>query len=133
MEKALFTSKIRLACGAATIIFSAVPAMAQEVAAETPEVTESAPADDASIIVTGTRVNREGYLAPTPVTAIGRDTIEAQAATTIADVLYDIPSVRPSPNFPATSQASGNYVNLRGLGATRTLTLCILRFCGVAG
>lgn len=121
MKKALFTSKIRLACGTAAILL-AVPAMAQEAAPDA-EATESAPADDASIIVTGTRVNREGYLAPTPVTAIGRDAIEAQAATTIADVLYDIPSVRPSPNFPATSQASGNYVNLRGLGATRTLTL----------
>ncbi len=125
MKKALFTSKIRLVCGTAAILLSAVPVMAQEVApeAETSDVSESAAVDDASIIVTGTRVNREGYLAPTPVTAIGRDTIEAQAATTIADVLYDIPSVRPSPNFPATSQASGNYVNLRGLGATRTLTL----------
>ena len=41
----------------------------------------------------------------------------------LSDVIYQIPSVRPAPNPAQTSQASGNYVNLRGFGATRTLTL----------
>lgn len=123
--------RYRLACSTALLLLGTTPAMAQQTEASPGEPGLAAPPQDAAdeaatpgdIVVTGTRVNREGYLAPTPVTAISRDTIDSRAATTIADVLYDIPSVRPSPNFPATSQATGNYVNLRGLGATRTLTL----------
>ena len=54
---------------------------------------------------------------------ISRETLENQAAVVLSDVIYQIPSVRPAPNAAQTSQASGNYVNLRGFGATRTLTL----------
>ena len=75
------------------------------------------------IVVTSTRVGREGYTAPTPLTSITREALENQAAVVLSDVIYQIPSVRPAPNAAQTSQASGNYVNLRGFGATRTLTL----------
>ena len=75
------------------------------------------------VVVTASRVAREGYTAPTPTTSISREALNNQSPVVISDVLYQIPSVRPSPNNTSTSQASGNYVNLRGFGATRTLTL----------
>ncbi|MBA4338145.1 MAG: hypothetical protein C0421_04805 [Hyphomonas sp.] len=124
--------KVQLTCGAAALALLSAHATAQEAPADPasdadPSLTEAV--EDApqkvedKIVVTASRVERLGYTAPTPMTTLSRDDFDAEAADVISDVLYKIPSVRPSPNNTATSQASGNYVNLRGLGATRTLTL----------
>jgi outer membrane receptor for ferrienterochelin and colicin len=114
--------KVRLACGAAALAMVAAPAFAQDEAASD-EQAEEASAQGEAIVVTGSRIAREGYTAPTPITGISSELIESRAATTIADVLFEIPSVRPFRNIAVTSQAAGNYVDLRGFGATRTLTL----------
>ena len=79
------------------------------------------------IVVTGSRVARDGAEAPTPVTVIGADQIEARAATNVADTLNELPSFRPLVT-PATQQAVGGNVgasvlDLRGLGGERTLVL----------
>jgi iron complex outermembrane receptor protein len=101
--------------GLLAVIASGTAASAQTAAPVATNVDE--------VVVTATRVGREGYTAPTPMTSIGRDALENQAAVVLSDVLYQLPSVRPAPNSASTSQASGNYLNLRGFGATRTLTL----------
>lgn len=100
---------------AAALALAGAPSLAVAQTAGEKEVEE--------VVVTATRVAREGYTAPTPTTSITRETLENQAAVVLSDVIYQIPSVRPAPNPSVTSQASGNYVNLRGFGATRTLTL----------
>jgi iron complex outermembrane recepter protein len=116
--------RAQLSCGVAALTLLGSHAYAQDA---TPEAVPQEEAEEARIeqkvVVTASRVAREGYTAPTPLTTISRETLDAQAADVISDILYEIPSVRPSPNNTSTSQASGNYVNLRGLGATRTLTL----------
>lgn len=114
--------KVRLACGAAGLAIVASPVYAQQDPAPD-AATQGTTANDTTIVVTGSRIAREGYTAPTPITGISAEAIESEAATTIADVLFEVPSVRPARNPAATSQAAGNYVNLRGFGATRTLTL----------
>jgi iron complex outermembrane recepter protein len=93
----------------------------------------AAPEDDAKagdIIVTGSRITKAGFSAPTPTTVLGAEAIEARAAVTVANVLYELPSVQPRPALNGTSQAGGNFVNLRALGpgndpasASRTLVL----------
>jgi iron complex outermembrane recepter protein len=90
------------------------------------------PAADASveeIIVTGTRIVRDGYEAPTPLTVIGEAEIAAAAPANVADFVNDIPSMAGSAT-PQTNQfgisagnAGINALNLRALGATRTLVL----------
>lgn len=79
------------------------------------------------VIVTGSRIERSGFEAPTPTTVLGSDDIEKIAAPNIADVVNLIPAARPSMT-PATSTnspayAGGNYLDLRGLGWSRTLVL----------
>lgn len=96
-------------------------------AALTPNLAHAAEGEAAGdvseVVVSTTRVNREGYVAPTPVTTISRETLENQTMVLLSDVIFTLPAIRPSSNGTGTSQAAGNYANLRGFGATRTLTL----------
>ncbi|ODP36971.1 TonB-dependent receptor plug domain-containing protein [Sphingomonas turrisvirgatae] len=81
------------------------------------------------ITVTGTRIQRDGYRAPTPLTVITSDDIEATAPANVADFVNDIPSLVGSAT-PANSNlqisagtAGVNALNLRALGTARTLVL----------
>lgn len=82
-----------------------------------------------TVTITGSRIAREGYDAPTPVTMIDQATIQAAAPANMADFVNELPSVVGS-STPATTnraQSSGgagiNSVNLRALGSNRTLVL----------
>ncbi|WP_411339832.1 TonB-dependent receptor [Sphingopyxis sp. J-6] len=107
----------------AALIASSAPAFAQDAPAG-----EQA-ADDASIVVTGTRVNRSGFTAPTPETVLGEAELEGRAPANIANVVNDLPQLTPTLN-PSTSgvgvgggTGGANLLNLRGLGINRTLVL----------
>ncbi|KRB82725.1 hypothetical protein ASE00_11875 [Sphingomonas sp. Root710] len=83
----------------------------------------------ADITVTATRVIRDGYQAPVPVTVLSGDALAAKAPTNIANVVNELPafagSVTPTTATQALS-AGGvgiNALNLRNLGANRTLVL----------
>lgn len=106
------------------------PAFAQD-AAEAP-VAEEAVQDDAAtqpgdIVVTGSRVARSGFSAPTPTTIIGSELMEQRGSTNVATMLNEIPSFRGTVNPAAsgirTTTPGANYADLRGLGSFRTLTL----------
>lgn len=94
-------------------------ASAQQVAAE-------AAAEE--IVVTGTRIVRDGYEAPTPTTVVGAEQLEQQAAPSVIEYLNTVPtfsgnytpagSTRNSSGTPGTAS-----VNLRNLGTNRTLVL----------
>jgi len=82
-----------------------------------------------SVVVTGTRISRSGFEAPTPVSVVGADRIEQRATTNIGSLLNEIPAFRPT-NTPTSTGlgAAANYVggrilDLRGMGAVRTLVL----------
>ncbi|MFL9839632.1 TonB-dependent receptor [Sphingomonas sp. ST-64] len=99
-------------------------AHAQE-AAPVPE--ESAPAqqspeDVEAITVTGTRIS--GFTAPTPLTTLRSEDIELKAASTVADLLDDVPQLRVNQNIGKSSEPIGaSNADLRGLGSQRTLVL----------
>jgi iron complex outermembrane receptor protein len=105
-------------------------ATAQIASAETPTARETeATAPDTDIIVTGSRIVRDGYSAPTPVTVLGAADIAAQAPANISDFVNQLPSIAGS-GTAATSSGSLsngiagiNSISLRGLGAGRTLVL----------
>lgn len=76
------------------------------------------------VVVTASRVQRDGFTAPTPTTVLGQAEIEAQGARQLSSVLFELPAVRPTQTNPVASQNSGStYANLRGLGSDRTLVL----------
>ena len=104
-------------------------AMACTASAQTPSTTTVADEDEA-IIVTGTRVVRDGYEAPTPVTVLTREEIESGSPTNnVADFVNTLPalagSTRPSNSRLniSSGQAGINALNLRNFGETRTLIL----------
>ena len=109
---------------AVLMAFSTVAAQAQTPAAQT---AQAAPVEE--IVVTGTRVQRDGYEAPTPLTVVGIEQIEAAAPANIAEFVNTMPQISGSatPQTSNSSISSGtaglNTLNLRNLGSTRTLVL----------
>lgn len=87
-----------------------------------PSSDNAAPLEEIS--VTATRIQRDGFNAPTPTTIVGIDEIQARSAVNVSSVLYEMPAVRAAASATvATQNQGGNFVSLRGLGPTRTLTL----------
>jgi outer membrane receptor protein involved in Fe transport len=99
-----------------------------EVAQADPDAAEPESRED--IVVTGTRVVRDGFQAPTPLQVLTEEDIENSSPTNnIADFVNQLPalaaSIRPSNSRLELSngQAGINALNLRSLGTVRTLVL----------
>jgi len=106
------------------------PAMAQQAgqaSADAATPATAAPPAGEEIVVTGSRLTNAGFSAPTPVTVVGAAEIARQGATTVSEVLNQVPSFRAQ-NTPATTAIFASNIgaataDLRGLGANRTLVL----------
>lgn len=114
-------------CGAALLTGAA--AAAQQAAAPATAPVAAGPVDDQVIEVTGTRVVRDGYQAPTPVSVVTVDELQRSATPNIADFVNTLPAVSGSstPRTTVTQVGAGrqgiNAINLRGIGVVRTLAL----------
>lgn len=98
----------------------AVAASAQESAA--PESADT-------IVVTGSRIVRDGYTAPTPITVATTEELAKSTPSNLPDALNKLPQFqlssspsRSNHNFVNTA-SHGNILNLRGIGGNRTLIL----------
>jgi outer membrane receptor protein involved in Fe transport len=87
------------------------------------------PVEIGEIVVTGTRVMRDGYEAPTAVTIVGTVEIRSSGTVNIADFVNQLPTLAGG-FTPATTrknssagQSGLNTMSLRALGAGRTLVL----------
>lgn len=115
----------------------AIAAMGHATAARAQDVPD---ADDAAassaaeersseeIIVTGSRLARTSFNSPTPVNVVDQARVENLNVTNVGDALNQIPSFRPlttpaTNSFRSSANIAGRSLDLRGLGATRTLTL----------
>ena len=84
--------------------------------------------DDEDVVVTGSRIVRNGNNAPTPTTVLGQEEIQARNPTNIADYVNQLPALGTG-NSPRTTtlfaNATGgaNQLNARDLGVARTLVL----------
>jgi len=93
------------------------------------QAQDAAPASLDEIVVTGSRIVRDGYEAPTPVSVLGAEELDSLNAVNIADAVNILPgfsgSVNPrSSNGNLSSGATGvSQLNLRGMGTNRTLIL----------
>ena len=124
VDRRLRTARVALsAITGASLAALAQPCLAQDAAAPAAGDAQS----NGVIVVTGSRIARDGSEAPQPVTVVGTDLLQQRAATNVADTLNELPAFRPLVT-PATQQAVGGNVgarvlDLRGLGAERTLVL----------
>jgi len=114
--------------GVASLSMLSSMAMAQtEVAA----ADEPPPGDAAleEIVITGSRVVKDGSQAPTPVSVLGAEQLQSYASSNIADAVNTLPALAGSatPTTSVTTASSGasniNALNLRALGENRTLVL----------
>lgn len=117
-----------VALGWATAAFAQAPNVLGAVRDEASIATDdTGPSGD--ITVTGSRIVRDGFSAPTPVTVLGRADIEAQAPLNLTSLVDQLPAVTSGYTASSTSGllstglAGLNSINLRGLGAGRTLVL----------
>lgn len=117
-------------------VHAASPAGAVDSALAEPDPQAEAPPpadveedrESSAIVVTGTRVVRDGYAAPTPTTVVGAELLEQRAPLTVVDALATLPAFRntstPSTGTQAVAGTLGaSFLNLRGLGPNRTLLL----------
>ncbi len=93
------------------------------------ETTQSAEADLQEIVVTGSRIVREGYEAPTPLAVVGVEELESQAGGNITNYLNTLTvfsgNVQPNTNQAGISAGTAGLatINIRGLGGSRSLVL----------
>jgi len=104
------------------------PVAAAATAAAQPAAEAPAPVEQVEeVVVTGTRLLASGFTAPTPVTVVGAEQITQRSSGSVFEIIRDIPSFRgtsgPSANSTGAQSASKANLDLRGLGATRTLVL----------
>ncbi|WP_116091864.1 TonB-dependent receptor plug domain-containing protein [Sphingomonas crusticola] len=84
-------------------------------------------ADAGDVVVTGSRIVRNGYSAPTPVTVLGAQQLQQQAVTRLVDFSRNLPQFRNQGGARSGSNGSANggqgSLDLRGLGANRDLIM----------
>ena len=122
---------IQLALANAAAASVALPALAAPApqTVPSPSASNSAAAPSAvpalqQVVVTGTRIYIPGLKAISPVTSINAKTIARTGATTITDVLNQLPQVTANQGSMSSNGATGTAaVDLRDLGARRTLVL----------
>ena len=102
-----------LLTGAATAtVFAFVgPVAAQEGGAET-------------VVVTGSRIPQTGLVSVSPVSTVGQQEIKYEGTTTVETLLNNLPqSFAEFSSHDSNGSTGTATVNLRGLGAKRTLVL----------
>ncbi|MBH5322386.1 TonB-dependent receptor domain-containing protein [Aurantiacibacter sediminis] len=121
----MFNRKTKASLLASSVIFGslvAAPAMAQDDQSDDPTI-ESGAADE-RIVVTGTRIQRRNVETAAPVAVVDSEEFQLAGAVNVENVVNTLPQVVPGitsfSNNPGNGTAS---VDLRGLGATRTMLL----------
>ncbi len=78
------------------------------------------------VVVTASRVERAGFLAPNPTTVIGQEQLQQRGTANVAEILNELPAFRATVTttqrtvFGGAGQANAD---LRGLGNRRTLVM----------
>ncbi|HEX8900199.1 TonB-dependent receptor [Vitreimonas sp.] len=92
--------------------------------------SQAAPSDvdgEEILVVTGTRIPRSNLNTAIPTQVLGADDIQASGETDLGEILTQIPGVDFSLSAESTHTSTQNaglsVINLRNLGANRTLTL----------
>ena len=104
-------------------------ALAQTAQAQTAQAQTTQAQATEEIVITGTHIVRDGFEAPTPVSVVSVEQMQSSATGNVADYLNTLPalgsSMTPTTNMSDLKNAMVgiNSLNLRALGASRTLVL----------
>ena len=118
-----------VAVGALAMAFIPVVSFAQEELVES-EAGEAVASDSEEtdrieeIVVTGSMIRRKDLSSAAPVAIIQKLELDAAGLVSIGDILQDLPSQSNAINIQVNNGGSGSTrVNMRGVGASRTLVL----------
>jgi iron complex outermembrane recepter protein len=105
-------------------LISAPAAFAQETVQTTP-AGPAAETQRETIVVTGSRIARQDYVANSPIVTVDTADIEATGVATLDTLLTQMPQFVPAINATSNNPSNGGQANvsLRGLGTRRTLVL----------
>ena len=115
-RRLLGTSMFAGAALVAAASLMAAPAMAQD-------AQEDDSVDD--IVVTGSRIVRQDYVANSPIVTVSQEDFQATGSVNIDTLINDLPQFTPAANASSNNPSAGGQANvqLRGLGTGRTLVL----------
>ncbi|MBO9544833.1 MAG: TonB-dependent receptor [Caulobacter sp.] len=111
---------------------SALALLSWGATANAAQQADTATADDTTItevVVTGTRLNSRGFNQPTPTTTVTSEDLDKAAQPNVFQAITQMPALQGSTgrsvgaNGTSSGQQGLSSLSLRGLGATRTLTL----------
>ncbi len=115
---------------ARALLFSTASVAAMAVAPTAIAQDDDQNAETDTIIVTGSRIARDPNLSePLPIQSLDADAIRLSGETDITEVINDIPALLTTTTAAGSidgifsGAVGGSTLNLRGLGAERTLTL----------
>jgi iron complex outermembrane recepter protein len=108
-----------------SLLVASIPFMLVPVAyAQTADPAESTAAELDEVLVTGSRLATTGLETSAPVTILDRSEIEATGATSVGELLRELPVATASASDTAGRGNAGTAtVALRGLSAVNTLVL----------
>ena len=112
MKMSTKTKLLLSAVTAASIAATAAPTFAQDAG------------DDDVVVTTGSRIANPNVISSSPVLTVDAELFDIRGTTDTVDLINTLPAVFPSQNTSFANGATGtSTVDLRGLGAERTLVL----------
>jgi len=118
----MFNRKTKASLLASSVIFGsliATPAVAQD-----DPTMEPASAEPDRIVVTGSRIARQNVDTAAPVAVVDSEEFQLTGTVNVENVINTLPQVVPGTTSFSNNPGNGTAsLNLRGLGATRTLLL----------
>src|SRR5262245_42326331 len=87
----------------------AVPGMAA------PVFAQEGPADAEErdvVVVTGSRIARQDYVANSPIVTVGQEDIQATGVTTLDTLLNEMPQFVPAINMTSNNPSNGGQANI---------------------
>ncbi len=87
--------------------------------------TGEAASEDEAIIVTGSRIARQDYVASSPLVTVSNEELVANADITLETFLNTLPQVAPAATTSSNNPSAGGRatIDLRGLGNNRNIVL----------
>jgi iron complex outermembrane recepter protein len=117
---------LQLSVLSSALLFS-LAALAQQPSEDSSKSEEEDTVELEQVTVTGSRIPRQGFVAPTPVTVLGEAEIARSGAITIGDLVNQLPALGSTFSLSNSSRFIGTVglglLDLRRLGTVRTLVL----------
>lgn len=118
---------LRGACSVLALAAMAAAGWVSPAAAQDVVEADAAGNQQEEIVVTGSRIARDGFRAPTPMTSLGSADLENAVVSNVGQLAAQVPSFQAVVT-PATTTLQSQYpgaaiLNLRNLGNVRTLVL----------